>query len=184
MGVAIATAALELGHEVDLVTGPVDIASPAGARVHPVTTALEMLEACARLHPTCDVLIGAAAVSDYRPRQLFSRKRPRDDSSWTLDLEPNPDILAELGAHKGERTHIGFALESRDGDEVAAGLQRARRKIERKNLDWCVLNFTDAIGAKTGEFFLIPRVGDAQELGRCSKRELAERMVGVLLSPQ
>lgn len=181
MGCAIAQAALSAGHQVDLVSGPVQLDPPSGASEYRVTTALEMLEVCERLHPQCDVLIGAAAVSDYRPRHRLDSKRSRDDSRWTIELEPNPDILATLGGRKGERVHVGFALESRDRGESEAGIERACAKIDRKNLDWCVLNFTTTIGADSGEFFLISSAGDVRELGDISKADLAVQLLGVVL---
>ena len=177
MGNAIAEAALSRGHNVDLVTGPVELPSPTGVREHRVVTTLEMLRTCEKLYPTCDVLIGAAAVSDYRPREVSPRKKTRNNAMWTLELEANPDILARLGQCKQSQLHVGFALE--DGDDPVKALQRARDKLQRKNLDWIVLNFTSAIGADAGEFYLVS-AAEERFLGVCTKRSLATTLVELL----
>jgi phosphopantothenoylcysteine decarboxylase/phosphopantothenate--cysteine ligase len=178
MGAALAAAALRRGHEVDLVAGPSEAPPPAGVNRVAVTTALEMLAACERLHPACDAVIGAAAVSDYRPRRRLEEKRPRSDGPWTLELEPNPDILEELGRRKGGRIHAGFALETLP---APAALRRAQEKLLRKNLDWIVLNSVQAIGSDSGTFILIPRQGPEIRLGALSKEALAAILIERML---
>ena len=175
MGMAIARAALERGHEVDLVLGPVEVPAPPGARVTAVTTCAEMLEACRRLHPACHAVIGAAAVGDFRPQAPGAFKRRREDGAWSLDLVPNPDILADLGRRKGQRVHAGFALQCEE-DEATA-LHRAGEKLLAKNLDWIVLNGPASLGSEEGAYVLLGRTGLPEALGRLSKSALAARLL-------
>ncbi len=177
-GLAIAREALDRGHQVSLVLGPVEYALPEGIQIVPVTTCDEMLKACRRLHPACQVVIGTAAVSDFRPAQLLLSKRRREEGKWTLELAPNPDILAELGAQKGRRIHVGFALQC-EQDEGKA-LERAREKLLSKHLDWIVLNSPQALGGEEGIYILLGRSGPPEMLGRLSKGDLARRLLEVI----
>jgi phosphopantothenoylcysteine decarboxylase/phosphopantothenate--cysteine ligase len=170
-GIAIAREAIERGHEVDLVLGPVEVPPPAGARVIAVTTCAEMLAACLRIHPACDAVIGAAAVADFRPAAPQSGKRRRDGGAWSLALVPNPDILRELARGKGSRVHVGFALQCED--DPATALDRAREKLAEKDLDWIVLNGPIALGGEVGSYALIGRSEPPRDLGRLSKGALA-----------
>jgi len=175
-GIAIACAARDAGWRVDLVHGPLEVPVPDGIEAHPVSTAAEMLHACLPLHSQCDILVGAAAVSDYRPRQPMERKRkrnPREDG-WSLELVPTVDILAELAPKKGARIHAGFALETENG--LAGG----RIKLESKNLDWLVVNGPEAIGAEGSCYLLVGREGAVVDLGPLSKVELAVKLVATL----
>lgn len=169
-GVALSAEALRRGYAVDLVHGPLEVPPPRGARLYPVETAREMLEACQALHPRCAVVIGAAAVSDYRPLRRLRQKRRRGNKAWTLALVPNEDILERLGRKKGGRVHAGFALES--GDLVAS----ARRKLHKKRLDWIVANRPDAIGASSSRYLLIGSDGAVQDLGKRTKASLARAL--------
>ena len=177
MGMAIAAEAVARGHSVDLVLGPVEAAlPPPGAGVRRVITCAEMLAACRELHPGCDAVIGAAAVCDFRPRAPETSKRARA-GAWTLELVPNPDILAELGRTKGGRIHAGFALETAAGAEA---MDRARAKLASKALDWIVLNGPEALGAETGRYVLIGRQVPPQDLGLLPKEELARRLLAAV----
>ena len=111
MGCALAEAAMADGHEAWLVLGPVEIAAPPGARVRAVTSALEMQAAADDWFERCQIAIAAAAVADWRPAHRQPGK-PRHGALARLDLVPNPDIVAGLGARKGARVVVGFALES------------------------------------------------------------------------
>ena len=175
-GVAIAFAACNAGWRVDLVHGPLEVPVPEGIEAHPVCTAAEMLNACLSLHSQCDILVGAAAVSDYRPRQRLERKRKRDprETEWSLELVPTVDILAKLAPKKGERIHAGFALETENA--LAGG----RVKLATKNLDWLVVNGPEAIGAEGSHYLLVAREGAVVDLGPLSKVELAERLIATL----
>ncbi len=179
MGQALAEEALRLGHEVTVVAGPQEIPLPQKAQIIPVTTALEMLEATRNLHPQTDILIGAAAVSDYRPKESHQNKRARNDSTWSLEMVANPDILKTLGEFKNEQQlHVGFALETPNTDEE--GIERAQSKLQKKNLDWIVLNRASAIGSTHDEFWLISKEGEVLELGELSKTELAAELWKVI----
>ena len=95
---------------------------------------------------------------------------------------PNPDILATLGQRKGERIHAGFALESVHDHDPNIAVTRAREKLERKHLDWIVLNPVSTIGAESSEFCLIPAVGDPIPLGSVTKAELALALLNRLVA--
>ncbi len=174
-GLAIAREALERGHQVDLVLGPIELPPPPQANVVAVTSCAEMLAACRRLHPHCQAVIGAAAVSDFRPAAPLESKRRRAGGAWMLELVPNPDILAELGSHKGSRVHIGFALQ--DERDTAETIERAREKLIAKDLDWIVANGLEALGGEDGTYVLLGRSGPPESLGRIGKRDLALRIV-------
>ncbi len=177
-GMALAEEAIRRGHEVDLVLGPVEIPTPPGARVHRVVTCAEMLAACRKLHPDCDALIGAAAVADFRPENPVSGKRNRGDGPWRIDLTPNPDILGELGAPKGRRVHAGFALETVESLDEA--IPRARLKLEKKRLDWIVVNTPRSLGGDSGVYLVLGRTGPPLRWEELSKRELARRLLDLI----
>lgn len=165
--VAIAEEAVSRGWAVDLVHGPLEVPPPAGVTAHPVTSADQMLLVCRRLHPSCDVLIGAAAVSDYRPSEPLDRKLKRSRGEWIVRLVPTVDILADLSSGRAGRVHVGFALETNDL------LANARRKLRAKGLDLLVANPAEAIGAGESRTYLLDSSGSARDLGPRSKRDLA-----------
>src|SRR5262245_19801493 len=119
MGCALEEAALADGHETYLVLGPVERQVSAAVRVRPVTSALEMQAAADEWFERCQIAIAAAAVADWRPARRHPGK-PRHSVFERLDLVPNPDIVAGLGARKGDRVVVGFALES-----ASASMQQA-----------------------------------------------------------
>ena len=173
-GVLLAEEALERGWEADLVHGPMEVKVPQRVTAYPVTTAQQMLDACKKLHAPCDILIGAAAVSDYRPREALEHKRKRGASTWVLELVPTEDILKHLGKLKGKKIHAGFALENEELFGNAAG------KLREKNLDWIVANSPAAIGAHTSHYLLLGADGTQRDLGLISKRELAKALLDVV----
>ena len=173
-GVALAEEARERGWLVELVHGPLSVAVPEHVHAHPVTTARQMLDRCLELHPECDVVIGAAAVSDFRPREYLEEKRKRGLTEWALELVPTEDILAELGKRKGDKVHVGFALETADLRENALS------KIEKKTLDWVVANRPAAVGAAAGQYLLLGAGGERKELGTISKQRLARELFGAI----
>ncbi len=170
-GVALARAALERGWSVDLVHGPLQVSLPPGVRTHAVTTTREMLDACLALHPQADVVIGAAAVCDFRPRSIEAAKHKRDTATWLLELLPTEDILQALGERKGDKVHVGFALETDDLIASAIG------KLRRKKLDWIVGNSPHAIGAASSEYVLLGSDGSQHRLGTLSKGDLAATLL-------
>ena len=172
MGYAIAAALLELGHQVELISGPVNLAPPEGANTAQVESALEMLAAAEMVWPSCDGIFGVAAVADYRPAQTSTDKLKRQAAaSLSLLLESNPDILATLAAKKSSRLAVGFALES---DPSHA---EAKRKLQAKNLDFVALNGISAQGAVQSSITLLDSADGIWQLGPAEKSELARELV-------
>ena len=126
MGKALAEAALALGHDVVIVSGPVEVEYPPSAAVVPVVSTEEMLTAAGQEFENCDGLIGAAAPSDYRPMRVESHKIAKTGQPIDLHLIETDDVVATLGARKGKRWVVGFALETEDHR------LRALAKLERE----------------------------------------------------
>ena len=135
MGYAVAREALRRGAEVTLVSGPVALDAPMGATVVSVTTASEMESAVREAFPSCDILVMAAAVADYRLAVPLSSKHKKSGGPWNLQLEPTPDILKGLKKLKKKGQFVcGFAAETE-------GLKaNAKRKLEEKGLDLIAAN--------------------------------------------
>jgi phosphopantothenoylcysteine decarboxylase/phosphopantothenate--cysteine ligase len=180
MGYALARAAIRRGAEVTLISGPTMLEPPVGARLIPVTTAAEMRHAVLNEFPRSTAVIMAAAVSDYRPADFAGKKMKRGQGSIELRLEPNPDILKEIGAHKNGKLLVGFAAET---DELIAN---ARKKLEEKNLDMIVANDVTGAGAGfevgTNVVTILDRRGGVLALPLMSKDELAEQIFDYLLA--
>jgi phosphopantothenoylcysteine decarboxylase/phosphopantothenate--cysteine ligase len=179
MGYALARAALERGAEVVLVSGPVELAEPRGAKVVRVNTAAQMREAVLEHLEWASVIVKAAAVADYYLSQVPQQKMKKTAGRLSLELEPTPDILAEVGRRKGDRLLVGFAAEA--GDPVA----EARRKLAVKGCDMMAANRVDregvGFGSDDNEITLVLSTGEVIPLGRASKRELADRIFDELL---
>jgi phosphopantothenoylcysteine decarboxylase / phosphopantothenate---cysteine ligase len=137
MGLALAEEAARRGAEVTLVAANVSLPKPEAAKLVEVETAAELLDACRRAFPDSDVLLMAAAVSDFRPRESEGTKISKAGrENLQLDLEPTEDVLAALsGERRPDQTLVGFAAEHGEG-----GVERARGKLERKGLDLVVVN--------------------------------------------
>ncbi|HEY9184304.1 MAG TPA: bifunctional phosphopantothenoylcysteine decarboxylase/phosphopantothenate--cysteine ligase CoaBC [Salegentibacter sp.] len=142
MGFALAETAAALGADVILVTGPthLEISEP-NLKLIRVVSNEEMYAEVNKYFAEADVVIAAAAVSDYKPKQVASQKIKKNDNKLTLELEKTRDILASLGKNKSEQLLVGFALETNDE------LENARGKLKRKNLDFIVLNSLQDKGA-------------------------------------
>jgi len=166
IGFALCREAMRRGHEAVLVLGPVAESPPAGVQLVRIETALEMREAVLDLLPRVDAVICAAAVSDYRPIAVSEKKMKRG-GRLVLELAENPDIAAEVGARRGTRPCVIFALETDEGEK------NARKKLVTKNADLCVLNAPAAQAAPEAEFTLVRREGPARPLGRITKDALA-----------
>jgi phosphopantothenoylcysteine decarboxylase/phosphopantothenate--cysteine ligase len=135
MGYALARAALRRGAEVVLVSGPVALEPPPGASLVAVRTAEEMLQACLKHFDEADVVIKAAAVSDFRPKKSEDSKIKREGrDELALEFQPNPDILEVMGSRKGQRITVGFAAET---EELVAN---AAKKLHAKKVDLMVVN--------------------------------------------
>jgi len=175
MGYAIARAAAQRGATVTLVSGPTCLAPPPGVELVRVTSACEMHDAVLAAAADAEGVIKAAAVADYRPLRRAAQKIKKGAQSLQLELEKNPDILAELGRLPGRRLLVGFAAES---EQL---LVNARQKLEAKNLDLIVANDITAEGAgfdvETNQVRLLYRDGRQQELPLASKREIAGQLL-------
>jgi phosphopantothenoylcysteine decarboxylase/phosphopantothenate--cysteine ligase len=175
MGYALAEAAAARGAHVILVSGPTALTAPAGVDIIHVETAEEMYQTVlAKIEPA-RVIIKAAAVSDYRPKQKAERKIKKEQAVSEIALEPTPDILAEIGKRKGKRILVGFAAETEDL------VANARKKLQRKNLDLVVANDVGQKGAgfdaDTNLVKILDSMGGVEELPLLSKREVAERIL-------
>lgn len=184
MGFAIAEALAERGIHVTLVAGPthLKISHPLIERID-VESAREMYDACVNSYPQCDAAILTAAVADFRPEHAadIKIKKQNDSDGMTLTLVQNPDILATLGKMKTDKQKlVGFALETNNEQEYA------QRKLERKNLDFIVLNSLQDPGAgfghDTNKVTIIHRDGHKVEGQLKSKKEVARDIVDQLLS--
>ena len=172
MGYAIAEAAARLGAEVTLISGPSALQPPAGVEFFGVESAREMRQLVQERFPACDIVIKAAAVADYRVKNVSDQKIKKNDSELTLVLEKNPDILKELGEMKqSHQTLVGFAAETQNL------LQYAKGKLEKKNLDMIVANDVSkpqaGFNVDTNLIKLLKRDGSIEELPLMSKKELA-----------
>lgn len=143
MGFALANECALRGADVILVAGPVSLPTPhPGIHRIDVESASQMYEASMEVFPSCDVAILCAAVADYRPAVTADRKIKRSVQSMTIELKANKDIAAALGGIKRNNQHlIGFALETNNGEI------NAREKLQKKNLDFIVLNSLEDEGA-------------------------------------
>jgi phosphopantothenoylcysteine decarboxylase/phosphopantothenate--cysteine ligase len=172
MGVALAEAARDRGAHVTLVAGPMSVALPGGVERREVTSAAEMERAMKEAAAGADVVLMAAAVADYRPARTKGEKIKRSGANLTLELTPNPDILAGLGARRRPRqVLVGFAL------ETSNGVSRARAKLAAKNADLMVLNQPrHALGRETNRVTLV-EARAARKLPELAKREVAEAIL-------
>ena len=171
MGYAVAEEAARRGARVLLVSGPVALPCPSGVERILVTSAAEMRAAVMARVVECDLVVKAAAVADYRPVERHTQKMKKQSARLVLELEKNPDILAELGGLPRRPLLIGFAA------ETAELLAHARTKLEAKNLDLIVANDVTQEGAgfnvATNIARLLYRDGRVEELPLMQKSELA-----------
>ena len=175
MGARVAEAAAEAGHDVTIVSGPVNIKYPAKAEVIRVTTAIEMYESIINNFPDCDVLVMTAAVCDYRPVKRSENKIHKTDNSLMLRLERNPDIMFEAKRIRKKQIVVGFAAETHDL------LTSARRKLEKKGMDMILANKVGKEGSGFASDFLEVTIMFRNkaniELGRCRKKVLSNMIV-------
>lgn len=146
MGFDIANEAANKGAEVILVSGPTHLnLKNSSIQLVRVTSAEEMYNACHKYYDNVDVAIAAAAVADYRPKNVANQKIKKNEATFTIELEKTKDILASLGAIKKKQFLIGFALETENE------IEHAKQKIQKKNLDLIVLNSLNDKGAGFGQ---------------------------------
>jgi phosphopantothenoylcysteine decarboxylase / phosphopantothenate---cysteine ligase len=174
MGYALAEEAAARGARVVLVSGPVQLPEPRGVEVIHVRTALEMRKAVLDHLKESTIIVKAAAVADYHRSNPPRQKEKKTAARLSLELDPTPDILAEIGRQKGDRLLVGFAAET---DHLA---EEARRKLESKNCDMIVANLVsqDGIGfdSEDNEVLLVRRTGESIPVERAPKREIARRI--------
>ena len=154
MGAALASAAVEAGHEVVIVSGPVDVEYPQAAEVVPVVSTEDMLEACLDVFPECDGLIAVAAPCDYRPVVVAPQKIRKTGEPLKLHLVETPDVVALTAAIKDSQWIVAFALETED-ERI-----RALQKLERKSADLIVVNGPRAVHAMDTEVEVISAKGE------------------------
>jgi phosphopantothenoylcysteine decarboxylase/phosphopantothenate--cysteine ligase len=176
MGCALAQAAVDAGHNVTLICGPITCELPACDTLVPITSAAEMARAVREQAPQADVVIMAAAVADYTPAERAPGKMKKTDGERVLRLKRTTDILAELGGDKGERTLVGFALEA----DNARG--NAIRKLREKNLDLIIANSPAAMGAGHSAVELIFASGQTETLADAPKTEIATHIIRAIES--
>jgi phosphopantothenoylcysteine decarboxylase/phosphopantothenate--cysteine ligase len=175
MGVALAEEARRRGAEVILLAANLSVATPHGIEAIPTPTAESMLGAALAL-PDVDVALLAAAVADYRPAEALAAKRPKDEQSWTVELQPTPDVARALGDQK-RAGQVLVAFGAEHGEE---GLARKRAMLETKNADLVVFNDVGRpdIGFEVGEneVVLITRDGD-RVVPKASKAAIASEIL-------
>ena len=180
MGYAIAEAARERGLQVTLVSGPVNLERPAGVDFIQIESAADMAQAMKQAAETADIIVMAAAVADYRPKQYSTSKVKKSDGDMCIELERTEDILLSLGKNKKPgQILVGFAAETYDL------LKNAQGKLERKNLDFIAANIVGVPGrgfaADTNAITLIARNGSQTEFALQSKKDLAGALIDHIL---
>ncbi len=171
MGFSLAAAARKLGANVTLISGPVGIAAPSGVKRVDVISADDMHREVMKRQAKADIIVMAAAVSDFKTahfsKQKIKKMFSRSDQ-LVLSLKKNPDILAELGKKKRkDQLLIGFAVETKNLETYA------RRKLKEKKCDWIVANRHTVIGKERGHAILFSKEGKRIVLPELPKDELA-----------
>ncbi len=174
MGKALAEAALEAGHEVVIVSGPVELRYPPAARVLPVISTEEMLAACLSVFPECHGLIAAAAPCDYRPKIVAAHKIRKTGGALQVQFIETPDIVAGLGQIRTSQWMVAFALETEDLR------MRGIQKLERKKCDLIVVNGPAAMHAADTKIEVIDARGEVLTAVAGSKRLVAKAILRVI----
>ena len=176
MGYAIAKAALEFGHEVILISGPVNLAVPHGANLISVLTSDEIFEAVHRHASECDILVMCAAVADYKPATVAPQKIKKSDAEVALKLIPTRDVLGSLPRDR-QFLVVGFAAETSDLEN------HARKKLEGKNCDIIVANDVSRAGAgiesDENEVMILFRDREQKTIPRAPKQNIARDLVKI-----
>ena len=177
MGYAIAEAAIEGGHDVVLISGPVAIDPPRGAELTSVLTSDDMFDAVHEHLPDCDVLVMCAAVADYKPKQVSRAKIKKRGDNLSLELIPTRDILASLPKKDRNYVVVGFAAET---ENVEAN---ARKKLQEKNCDVIVANDvsrTDfGMESDENEVTILFYSGEIKKNSRAPKTIVARQLVKI-----
>jgi len=171
MGYAIAEAALAVSSNVTLVSGPTSLTAPPGVEFVSVITAQEMAQAVWSRFGSADIFLMAAAACAFRPKTAAGNKIKKGSFSGVLELEPTPDILAELGRRKKSQVLVGFAAETDDLE------RRARAKLIDKSLDFIVANAASAFDAETNRVAILTADGKIERLRELPKIEVAKVII-------
>ncbi|MFJ9384966.1 bifunctional phosphopantothenoylcysteine decarboxylase/phosphopantothenate--cysteine ligase CoaBC [Peribacillus sp. NPDC101481] len=175
MGYALAEKAIEMGAEVTLITGPVNLTPPSKAKVIPVVSAADMYDAVFDQFDSSNVVIMTAAVADYKPKIYHDQKMKKQPGENVMEFERTKDILMELGENKTHQFLVGFAAETNNVEEYARG------KLAKKNADMIVANNVTAPGAGFGTDTNIVTIynkdGNSTELPKMSKADIAKSIL-------
>ena len=168
MGYSLAQAAVDLGAEVTLISGPTNLKVPNGLEKFIfVESALEMYEKVDEYFKNTDIFIACAAVADYRPKEYKKEKIKKSDSDFVIELVRNPDILLEMSKKKEKQLLVGFAAETNNIKE------NALKKLKKKNLDIIVANNASVMGSDENVIEIIKKDRTSVEISQKSKMELA-----------
>ena len=180
MGYAIAEAALDAGHDVILISGPVNLAPPHKAKFISVSTSDEMFDAVHQYADSSDICVLCAAVADYKPAEVSSVKIKKCAAQVSLELIPTRDILESLGQRQNRQfLLVGFAAET---DHLEAN---ATRKLREKNCDIIVANDARiAMETDENELLILFRNGETKKISRAPKTFLARELVKIFLNSQ
>ena len=176
MGYAMAEAAIEAGHTVVLISGPVNLTPARGAQLISILTSDEMYDAVHRHVGNCDVLVMCAAVADYKPARVSMQKIKKRDETLSLELIPTRDVLASLSRDR-QFLAVGFAAETNDVEE------NARKKLHAKACDIVVAN--DVSDPNSGmetdenEVTIFFRGGEMKKISRAPKKNLARELIKI-----
>ena len=168
MGYSLAQAAVDLGAEVTLVSGPTNLNVPDGLKEFiSVDSAIHMYEKVDEKFKDTDIFIACAAFADYRPKEYQDKKIKKSDLNLTIELVRNPDILFEMGKKKENQLLVGFAAETNNI------IENALKKLEKKNLDMIVANNASTMGTDTNSIEIIRKDRSSTVINQKSKIELA-----------
>ncbi len=175
MGYALATVAKRRGAHVSLVSGPTTLAIPKVQKLIQVRSARQMHKAVIENYKKAKIIIKAAAVADYRPKECSKEKIKKTGKQMTIMLEKNPDIIEEIGKNKGSRILVGFAMETQNL------LANAKEKLKAKNMDLIIANNLCQEGAgfqtDTNVITIIDKKGKTENLSRMTKMEAADKIL-------
>ena len=172
--------ASKYGAEVILISGPSHLnVKDSSINLIRIVSAQEMYDACHMYYNDVDVVIGAAAIADYKPKYVADQKIKKSEENFSIELEKTKDVLASLGEIKTNQYLIGFALETQNE------IENAKLKIQKKNLDLIVLNSLQDQGAgfgkPTNKVTFIDRANTVQTMGLKSKEAVAEDIINKII---
>ena len=178
MGYAIAEAAIEAGHDVTLISGPVSLRQPDDARLVSVNSSDEMYEAVHDAVRDCDVLVMCAAVADYKPAKYSPQKLKKKSAAFSLELLATRDILASVANQGRSFLVVGFAAET---ENIAAN---AEKKLHEKNCDMIVANDVSTseygIESAENEVTIFFQNGETKKISRAPKKNIARELVKII----